>query len=52
MPEINVEELFQKLVAKGILPQTETVPADEKKEEDSSIKPVDFSLPETLKVYV
>ncbi|XP_066998871.2 uncharacterized protein [Anabrus simplex] len=51
LPEINVDELYKKLVASGIVPQTDTATIDEKKEEENNaIKPVDFSQPETLKV--
>jgi hypothetical protein len=49
--EINVDELFQRLVATGIVPQAEKADADIKKEEEvKSIKPVDFQQSETLKV--
>lgn len=49
--EINVVELFHKLVATGIVPQAEKADAESKKEEEvKSIKPVDFKQPETLKV--
>jgi len=49
--EINVDELFQRLVATGIVPQAEKADADSKKEEEvKSIKPVDFQQSETLKV--
>jgi hypothetical protein len=49
--EINVADLFQKLVATGIVPQAGKADADSKKEEEAkSIKPVDFKQPETLKV--
>jgi hypothetical protein len=49
--EINVAELFQRLVATGIVPQAGKADADSKKEEEAkSIKPVDFKQPETLKV--
>lgn len=49
--EINVDELFQRLVATGIVPQAEKADADSKKEEEvKSIKPVDFKQSETLKV--
>jgi hypothetical protein len=48
--EINVADLFQKLVATGIVPQAGKADADSKKEEEAkSIKPVDFKQPETLK---
>jgi hypothetical protein len=46
---MNVAELYSRLVATGILPG-EKNDGDCKKEEDNSIKPVDFSQPETLKV--
>uniref|UniRef100_A0A224X4V7 Pre-mRNA cleavage complex 2 protein Pcf11 n=1 Tax=Panstrongylus lignarius TaxID=156445 RepID=A0A224X4V7_9HEMI len=48
---INVGELFQKLVASGIVPpvgQKETTSTEE--EDGTAIKVVDFSKPETLKV--
>jgi hypothetical protein len=49
--EINVADLFQKLVATGIVPQAEKADADSKKEEEAkSIKPVDFKQPETLRM--
>jgi hypothetical protein len=49
--EINVDELFQRLVATGIVPQAEKADADSKKEEEvKSIKLVDFKQSETLKV--
>ncbi|PSN35925.1 hypothetical protein C0J52_07164 [Blattella germanica] len=49
--EINVDELFQKLVATGIVPQAEKAESDSKKDEEvKAIKPVDFKQSETLKV--
>ncbi|XP_033608498.1 uncharacterized protein LOC111867245 isoform X3 [Cryptotermes secundus] len=49
--EINVAELFQRLVATGIVPQAAKSDADSKKEEEAkSIKAVDFGQPETLKL--
>ena len=49
--EINVDELFQKLVATGIVPLNQKADAEIKKEEEvKSIKSVDFKQPETLKV--
>jgi hypothetical protein len=41
---VNVTELYERLVAAGILPDAT------KEEEANSIKPVDFSHPETLKL--
>ncbi|XP_033607972.1 uncharacterized protein LOC111866139 isoform X3 [Cryptotermes secundus] len=49
--EINVAELFQRLVAAGIVPQAGKSDADSKEEEEAkSIKAVDFGQPETLKL--
>jgi hypothetical protein len=49
--EINVADLFQRLVATGIVPQAGKADADSKKEEETkSVKLVDFKQPETLKV--
>lgn len=49
--EVNVAELFQRLVAAGIVPQATKSDADSKKEEEAkSIKTVDFGQPETLKL--
>ncbi|XP_047121818.1 uncharacterized protein LOC124805343 [Schistocerca piceifrons] len=55
--EVNVEELFRKLVATGIVPAGQSTSgtgvAEEKKTADdpaTQIKPVDFSQPETLRV--
>ncbi|PNF20268.1 hypothetical protein B7P43_G14856 [Cryptotermes secundus] len=49
--EINATELFQRLVAAGIIPQAAKSDADSKKEEEAkSIKTVDFGQPETLKL--
>ncbi|XP_014281579.1 pre-mRNA cleavage complex 2 protein Pcf11 [Halyomorpha halys] len=48
-PDINVSELYKKLVAIGVVP-----PLKEKEKENTenrlAVKPVDFSKPETLKV--
>lgn len=48
-PDINVSELYKKLVAIGVVP-----PLKEKEKESTenrlAVKPVDFSKPETLKV--
>jgi hypothetical protein len=46
---MNVAELYQRLVATGIVPAGKA-DADHKEEEAMSIKPVDFRQPETLKV--
>lgn len=62
--QINVEELFQRLVATGIVPssldnssnsdkKTETSEKSASPEESANaIKSTDFNKPETLKVYV
>jgi hypothetical protein len=58
--EKNVTKLYQRLVAAGFLParkadadreeEEEEEEVEEEEEEGNSIKPVDFSQPETLKV--
>lgn len=46
-----MDELFQRLVATGIVPQAEKTDADSKKEEEvKSVRPVDFKQSETLKM--
>ena len=47
--EMNVTELYESLVATETLPHVKA-DADYKEEEAKSIKPVDFSQPETLKL--
>ncbi|GLH15248.1 Uncharacterized protein GBIM_19614 [Gryllus bimaculatus] len=52
LPEINVDELFQKLVATGIVAPSVAAEESKKKKDDDAdtVKFVDFSQPETLKV--
>jgi hypothetical protein len=48
--ETNVTELYERLVTTGILPHGKADAACKNKEEATSIKPVDFNQPETLKM--
>lgn len=60
LENVNIDELFQKLVASGIVPtphhsdETESKPIVESKRsvEHHTVKYVDFSKPETLKQWV
>lgn len=60
LDNVNIDELFQKLVASGIVPtphqsdEPESKPAVESKKpvEHNTVKFVDFSKPETLKQWV
>lgn len=59
LENVNIDELFQKLVASGIVPtpshldETDSVPTSESKKaaenNNNNIKFVDFSKPDTLK---
>nr|CAD7591773.1 unnamed protein product [Timema genevievae] len=49
--DVNIDELFKKLVASGIVPQSDAQVREVKKEEESNvIKLVNFKIPETLKL--
>nr|CAD7456296.1 unnamed protein product [Timema tahoe] len=49
--DVNIDELFKKLVASGIVPQSDAQVQEVKKEEESNvIKLVNFKIPETLKL--
>jgi hypothetical protein len=45
-----VSDLYQRLVAAGMLPATKAETHEKKQEEAKSVMPVDFKQPETLKV--
>lgn len=48
LDSISIDELFQKLVASGIVPNVDSK-SKEEEEDNSTVKPVDFGKPETLK---
>ncbi|PNF21028.1 hypothetical protein B7P43_G08403 [Cryptotermes secundus] len=48
---MNVTELYERLVTAGILPRGKADADCKNKEEANSIKPVDFSQPQTLKIH-